>query len=540
MPSASVSHMSGIHEEKQEQTFFSLQRVLLILVLCSIAFPALISGGILIFENYTRTIEIESRSKADNYIELLQAGMQMPLWNIAPGLGEPLLDSIKVDTSVVEIEVLGTNAQPFLYYQNPNMKLSDEHVYVNRNVIYNNEKLGEVKLYYSLAEATERASEESQLLLIILSVQLIFSISLLTFFLSRRVTSPLSLLESAAAGIAKGDLDTQIPKLNNDEFGNLATELEHMRGELSRLIHNLENRVKERTQDLEGVNKELHGALDRLKMAQGELVQQEKLAALGSLVAGIAHELNTPIGNGRTVASTLADWTAAITKKLEEGITKSDLDRYLRDMTEGVAFVCLSLEKASELVSSFKQVAMDRTSAQRRNFSISSLLKETEITMTAILKHQPYKIDISIEDDVMLDSYPGPLGQVISNLLNNAMLHGFYEREEGNVAIKVSKQDDRVLLTVSDDGHGIEEENIKYIFDPFFTTKLGEGGSGLGMHIVHNIVTAVLGGTIDVESAPEKGTTFLIRIPIVAPSELSDGKLSNADERSVYLSSGNS
>jgi len=256
-------------------------------------------------------------------------------------------------------------------------------------------------------------------------------------------------LERSAAGIAKGDLDTQIPELGNDEFGALSSQLERMRGALSRSFHDLEERVRERTADLEDVNQELKGTLDILRHAQGELVQSEKLAALGSLVAGIAHELNTPIGNGMTVASSLFDSTEKIVDAMAAGITRSSLEQYLKDMNEGISLVCISLEKASELVSSFKQVAVDRTSAQRRSFELSSLLNETRVTMAMLMKHQPYTLKIQQHEDVTLESYPGPLGQVITNLLNNALLHGFDGLPEGEVFISTLPADDgRIMATV--------------------------------------------------------------------------------------------
>ncbi|SMF00951.1 HAMP domain-containing protein [Alteromonadaceae bacterium Bs31] len=499
----------------------SLQTFLVVVVFVSIAFPALITGGVLIRENYQRTIEHDSRAAAGSYADLLQAGMTMPLWNVAPSLGEPLLDTVKIDPSVLRIVVQGIDGETFLRYEKDSEFERDESLEITRSISFEGEPLGSVSLMYSLKAARQRAAADSQLLLTIIIFQLIFSLGVLSYILRRRVVQPLTALEKAADGIAGGDLKTAIPVMQNDEFGRLSLQLEIMRGSLEQSFTNLEERVKERTAELVDLNKELKGTLDKLQQAQGNLVQSEKLAALGSLVAGVAHELNTPLGNGLTVASSIYDSTRQIERQFAEGITRAELENYLKDMNEGAHLVVASLERASELVSGFKQVAVDRTSAQRRQFKLEEMLAETKMTLSPMFKHTPYKILLRVPNDVMMDSYPGPLGQVITNLMNNALIHAFDGRNHGVIEIygeRVLVNDDEcVQLCVVDDGRGIPQENLSRIFDPFFTTKLGEGGNGLGMHIVHNIVTGVLGGSIKVRSEIDSGTEFTITVPLVAP-----------------------
>ena len=508
----------------------SLQRFLLFVVVMSVAIPATIAGFMLIQENYQRTVDYDAKEMASNYIELLEAGMTMPLWNIAADLGQPLIDSVSIDPSVIQIRVSATGGERFLSYEQQKIAQGEPLIRLSREVTYENEKLGTVELAYSLASARSRAANESQLVLTIIVTQLVFTIMLVSYFLRRRVISPLKELESAAAGIAAGDLKTSIPSLQNDEFGALAVQLESMRGSLESSFSNLEERVKERTLDLVDVNQELQHTLDQLKRTQGNLVQSEKLAALGSLVAGVAHELNTPIGNGLTVASSLNDESKAVARKMQDGITRSAMEDYLKDMSEGSQLVVASLERASELVSSFKQVAMDRTSAQRRRFELSSVLHETRLTASPAFKHTPHIVDILCDQSVLMDSYPGPLGQIITNLLNNALIHAFDGVEKGRVEIKGELiEANECRISVTDNGVGIPPENITRIFDPFFTTKLGEGGNGLGMHIVHNLVTGVLGGKIEVSSDVGQGTTFTIEMPVQAP--LSSQELEDTPSR---------
>lgn len=496
----------------------SLQRFLAVVVFLSIAIPALVSGGFLIWENYKRTIEQDSKTAAEGYADLLEAGMTIPLWNVSPDLGQPLIESIFVDSSVLSVIVTTEQGEKFLeYVRNAEDQSRQETMELTRWVHYNDERLGKVTLIYSLERALARATNEAKLLATIIFVQLIVSLVTLSIMLHRRVLSPVQKLGTAASGIAHGDLRTAIPSLKNDEFGDLSLQLESMRGVLEENFTQLERRVEERTSELRLVNTTLQGTLDQLRMAQDNLIQQEKLAALGSLVAGVAHELNTPIGNGLTVATTLCDSCTSVKKEMAEGLTRSGLERFIRDMDEGTQLVNRNLEKASELVSSFKQVAVDRTSVQRRKFSILTILNETRLTVSPTFKRTPYEVQIEVDDDVSIESYPGPLGQVITNLLNNAVIHAFDGRDHGVVRLTSEKVADGIELTVQDDGKGIPEENLARIFDPFFTTKLGAGGNGLGMHISHNIVTGMLGGKISVESQVGVGTTFKLFLPYQAP-----------------------
>ncbi|HEX7643432.1 MAG TPA: PAS domain S-box protein [Burkholderiaceae bacterium] len=297
------------------------------------------------------------------------------------------------------------------------------------------------------------------------------------------------------------------------------TDKRRIEHEILELNANLELRVVERTDELQRANMELASTLATLNMAQEELVRSEKLAALGSLVAGIAHELNTPIGNSLMVASTLVDQTKALTDSFAEGgIKRSMLDNYLKDAGKAGDILVRNLFRAGNLVTSFKQVAVDQTSSQRRNFLLSEVVSEILLTLSPTIKKTAFEFAQDIPDGIVLDSYPGPLGQVITNLVNNALLHGFEGRNTGTVSLSAAtNKDGWVELSVKDDGIGIPAANLNRIFDPFFTTKLGAGGSGLGLNITHNLVTGVLGGRVRVLSEVGTGTTFVLTLPTVAP-----------------------
>jgi len=259
-------------------------------------------------------------------------------------------------------------------------------------------------------------------------------------------------------------------------------------------------------------------AYGQLQEAQSQLVSQEKLAALGSLMAGVAHELNTPIGNSLLIASTLEQKTNELEEAINgPGLRKSELLNFIGDARKASTLVMRGLHSAADLVSSFKQVAVDRTTEQRRVFNLHQVTHEIVATVMNRVRKDYHQLEFEVPETIILDSYPGPFGQVVTNLINNALLHAFDGREQGQMRLVASTPvEGRVLISFSDDGDGIAPENLTRIFDPFFTTKLGQGGSGLGLSISYNIVTSLLGGQIAVNSS-SAGTTFTLDLPLQAP-----------------------
>lgn len=291
--------------------------------------------------------------------------------------------------------------------------------------------------------------------------------------------------------------------------------------EIREINQQLEERVQRRTLKLEQTNAELAQALETLRHAQDELVRSGKMAALGSLVAGVAHELNTPIGNGLTVATTLEHRLQVFEGQVRAGLRRSDLERFMADAQFATEVLVRNLMRAGDLVRSFKQVAVDRASSQRRQFNLQDVVSEIAITLSPVISRSGCEVQADIASGLELDSYPGPLGQVLDNLINNAMTHAFVNGQRGLIEVRARDINaDEVQIEVRDNGVGIPADNLKRVFDPFFTTRLGQGGSGLGLHIVHNIVTGVLGGHVDVSSQPGAGTVFTLRVPRRAPESV--------------------
>ena len=296
--------------------------------------------------------------------------------------------------------------------------------------------------------------------------------------------------------------------------------------ELSQYRASLEQKVDERTRELAQRNVQITEALAQLQMVQKQLVQQEKLSGLGALVAGVAHELNTPIGNALTVATSMTEQAKEFEQHRASGapLRKSELDEFVHHSSQGTVLLERNLNRAAELIQSFKQVAVDRTSSQRRQFDLRETIEDVVATVRPKLKHTAIELHTDVPEKVIMDSYPGALGQVVINLIDNALLHGLGDRDHGRIDLHITISATRITLNITDDGCGIPAEHLGKIFDPFFTTKMGQGGSGLGLHIVHNLVSQILGGTVQVTSTLNQGTEFKVIIPQQAPlSEPSAG-----------------
>lgn len=300
------------------------------------------------------------------------------------------------------------------------------------------------------------------------------------------------------------------------------TELRRIEDEILQLNTELEIRVSQRTEELHRANNALSITVERLQQTQDELVRAEKLASLGALVAGIAHELNTPLGNALMAVSALDGKLKRFHEESATGLKRSSLDQLLQSADTGVDIALRNLMRASELVTSFKQVAADQTSSQRRQFLLDEVIAEILLTLHPMLKHEKVRVDVRADPDLLLDSYPGPLGQILTNLVNNAVIHAFAACADPRIELVAEADGDtHVTIRVSDNGCGIAADFLPRIFDPFVTTRMGRGGTGLGLHIVHNLVVQTLGGHIGVSSTSGEGTQFSITLPRVAPDRQS-------------------
>ncbi|MDH5707761.1 MAG: PAS domain S-box protein [Hylemonella sp.] len=282
----------------------------------------------------------------------------------------------------------------------------------------------------------------------------------------------------------------------------------------------LEQRVLQRTAQLKSANDELLSSLEKLNQAQTHLVRSEKMAALGGLVAGVAHEINTPLGIGITAASHLDEKIRKLAGRYKSNtLSRDELTDFLAVAEESARMVMSNLERAAELIRSFKQVAVDQTGGMPRRFYLRDYLQEVVRSLRPELDKTAHQIRISCAAEIELLGRPGDYSQIITNLVMNSLTHGFDGIRAGNIAIVAKRLGRNLVLRYSDDGRGIDGEHLGKIFDPFYTTRRGQGGSGLGLHVLYNIVTQGLNGYVSCVSSPGCGAVFEIEVPQVFEEE---------------------
>ena len=289
------------------------------------------------------------------------------------------------------------------------------------------------------------------------------------------------------------------------------TELKQATESLRRLNDSLEHRVEQRTHELHSANAELQALLNRLTEAQHQLVESEKLASLGSLVAGVAHEINTPLGIGVTAASYLHDEAVRLARAItNDKLPADELRRFSEHISEGAELILRNLHRADRLVKSFKQVAVDQAGNDVREIDVGQCIEGVVTALRPSLRNGRHTISVAGPDNLTVRSSPGALGQIVTNLVINSITHGFAEGTPGHITIALTRTDTGALLDYRDDGKGMPPNVGARIYEPFFTTRRGQGGSGLGMHIVYTLVTQLLHGTIKLESQPGAGVHFRV------------------------------
>ncbi len=326
------------------------------------------------------------------------------------------------------------------------------------------------------------------------------------------ISRPLRALEATMGDIVAGRPGTVAGVNARDEIGAMARALAVFQ----------ENAVARRRaeEDLRAAKERAEATLVTLRETQATLINAEKLAALGALVAGVAHEVNNPVGISLTVASSLARRCDAMEAALAEGpLRRSQLQGFLADNRDAADQLVANLQRAGDLVQAFKQVAVDRSHADRRVFDLAETTRQIVASLVPALRKTRLTLEVDIPEGIALDSFPGPYGQVITNLALNCAAHAYPDGTAGVATIEARRVGEAVEIAFSDEGRGMGEAVLRRVFEPFFTTRRGEGGTGLGLHIVHNLVTFRLGGRIQVASNPGLGTRFTLTLPLAAPRE---------------------
>lgn len=368
-------------------------------------------------------------------------------------------------------------------------------------LVYAEAMTAQTNLQSTLDEVSSRAG----VIMVVVAVGALILIACAIWFLVFRVGRRINAITRTMRDLASGNLDARIPATgDHDEIGDMSRALLVFRDGLR-------------------ANATL----------TTELAESSRLASLGAMVAGMAHELNTPIGNALAVSSTLEDQCKNFRKDLNsERLLRSALDRHATSLEDASTLIQRNLLRAAEQIGSFKQVAVDQTSGKRREFPLDDVLANVVHSMQPQFKRTPFSLTMGEASGVVMESYPGALSQVITNLVENGLRHGLAGRATGKVEVRVRRADSTSTeIVVQDDGAGIPDEVAPDIFNAFFTTKAGKGGSGLGLHIVKAIVCGSLGGRITVESHPGEGSRFIITLPNKAPA---DTVAAETTERQYY------
>jgi signal transduction histidine kinase len=328
------------------------------------------------------------------------------------------------------------------------------------------------------------------------------------------IVRPLRTLMNAMHAIVSGDYARPVRDVDaRDEIGEMARAVEVFR----------ENAIARRQAEVElkASKERAEHALQELQETQQSLIEAEKLAALGGLVAGVAHEVNNPIGIGLTVASSFARRCDQFSQEIRDGaVRRSKLDEFIAGSQEAAKQLLANLNRAADLIQSFRQVAVDRSHAERRTFDLKEATEQIVASLRPALKRSSISLSVNLPEGIIMDSYPGPYGQVLTNLVLNALVHAFPDNRPG--AIRLSAKvigSFQVEVEFVDDGIGMSAEIQHRAFEPFFTTRRNRGGTGLGLHIVYNLVTRQLGGRVRLESDLGRGTTFRVRLPLIAPKD---------------------
>ena len=352
----------------------------------------------------------------------------------------------------------------------------------------------------------------------VLSIAVIFLGIIITagVLIALSIRLPLQQIIAAMQAITSGDYNSPVQGTSaKDEVGEMARAVEVFR----------ENAIaKRKTEDeLRASKEKAENALHELNAAQQNLIDAERLAALGGLVAGVAHEVNNPIGISLTVASSFARRAEMFEAELrsETGLGRSQLEEFVRTSRDAAQQLVGNLHRAGELIQSFKQVAADRSHAERRQFNLSEATDQIIASLRPALKKASITLSVEVPESLVIDGYPGSYGQILTNLFLNAANHGFADGRSGAITISAKPRgNDDVEIIFADNGAGMTPDVQRQAFDPFFTTRRNEGGTGLGLHIVYNLVTQQFGGRMMLDSRPGQGATFRIIMPRAAKGGL--------------------
>lgn len=497
-----------------------------------------------ITQEYKDSAALHSKAQAQVLADMSSASILFDQPESASKLLGSLRESPNIQSAALfKLDELSGDVSLFAYYggqgktpvfslakvENIKTTFGDDFLETITPVKLQDSTIGYLLLHVGMDEMTVRVKNALSYLFLAIACASVVA-AYLTHLARKSLVQPISELSSVTKAIADTkDYSQRANKTSDDELGSLVDSFNSMidvieiydrerrdkEKEILNLNKDLERNVEERTSELRVSLKQLSATVNDLKLTQNKLVEQEKMASLGSLVAGVAHEINTPIGVAITAASHLSQTIRDISGSFVAGkLTKGEFKSSMDDVVETTNMVLKNLERAAEQVKSFKMVAVDQSNEEIREFNFKEYVENIVISLRPKLKRTQHTINLEMPEDINMNSYPGAYSQIFTNLIMNSLIHGFEGIDKGIINIRAKVEDGYFYVDYFDNGKGIPEEIKGRIFDPFVTTNRHEGGSGLGTHILYNLVTQVLKGSISVADDVVRGVHFAMVIPV--------------------------
>ncbi|WP_163834789.1 ATP-binding protein [Spartinivicinus ruber] len=527
--------------------FHSIKEKIILLAMGASCVALLLSTGILTYlevkrikTNTIKTVETQAKLISVNIIpaltfgEVTTANLILQTLESEPGIQAVIIyrtDPLTNQTDTFANYVRPGDTLPAInnHMNYLSMKEETRHIRLTKPIEFEGEMLGYLFIQAEIRQLSDIliASSQASSLIALIALGIAF---LIAIRFQRVVTEPIhSLMDVTRNVTERKDYTLRVPVVSNDELAKLAetfnmmmeeiqtylAEKNQVEQEMKQLNEELEQKVAARTYELETSNLELRTTLQQLNTSQQQLVEREKMASLGELVAGVAHEINTPIGIGVTSITFLQEAVNNLAKAYEqETLSAEMLEEFVENAKQSCQLLFSNLQRAADLVRSFKQVAVDQSSEQVRTFKVKEYLDEIILSLRPKLKRVKHEIEVDCDAEMIITSHPGILSQIFTNLIINSLIHGFENKEKGLIKIDVHRSDSQIKIQYQDNGKGLAKEQLQKLFEPFFTTKRGQGGSGLGTYIIYNLVTQGLKGTIKVKSQQGEGIQYDIEFPI--------------------------
>ncbi|WP_286269721.1 sensor histidine kinase [Thalassotalea hakodatensis] len=508
------------------------RRVLIYILLCS-SLLSLVSISIQLYSAFQKDI-VRLNQQMDNIESSYIKSISTSLWDFNAPLVKQQIQGIVNLPNVKFVEITTGFGK---VYQHGDAQVEAMKT-VEYPIFYGENDLGVIKIVSDYEDIYLNIREQAGFIVMSESIKTFIVAFFIMFIVHWVVTRHIYHITSYSQKISTDTLDTplvlQHRNEHTDELDDLADAINNMRialkndivkleeaeNALIKLNGELEIKVYDRTAKLAASNQQLQQSLDDLTLAKDQLVQSEKMASLGQLVAGVAHEVNTPLGICVTSISALKEKVIELNSAVEsENLTKAQLTNTLSLLVEYQEIIERSLNKAVELIRGFKSVAVEQHTDPEININLAQHVNDVVNTVKTLFKRKHYTINLSVDEQLNLVTYPSAWNQILTNFLTNSHIHGFEDRDKGEIWIEFTNKNGFLTLLYRDDGKGLSADIRKRIFDPFVTTKRGQGGSGLGMNIVYNLVTVKLGGTITCLST-EQGCGFQVKVPIAEKAHI--------------------